>query len=472
MLAVHKVQTLKDQIVQALQLAKLKKHPVIFSYVVKLDKKDPLQVYSMFDVSHTGKRFFWSTPKRDFMLSGIGIELTLTSDKDAVHRFYTIEAMWNEWKQYTYIIGQQNQLGTGPILFGGFSFDPQKIRGNDKWKAFSNARFHLPTIMVTKNNESFYLTINKVIKGEEDSETIIEQIQQYNEIIQNGCFQNEDNSLSIKEKIAFHKEEWLKAVQKAKEQIKKAYFEKAVLAREVLLSFNQSITISTVLKNLEKAQMPGYLFSFEVGEKSFVGATPERLVKKMQNQVYSTCLAGSIKRGKTKEEDIALGEQLLEDKKNLHEHEIVVRMIRNAFEHCCVNIKTNPFPTLLKAHNIQHLYTPIKGTIKAGFSLMDLVAELHPTPALGGYPKEEAIAFIREEEPMERGWYAAPIGWIDLHDNGEFVVAIRSGLIEDHHAYLFAGCGIVEDSNPNDEFIETEIKLGPMLHALGGTYGE
>lgn len=472
MIAVQKVQTLKDEIKSALQCAKQQKHPFIFSYVMKLDKQDPLQVYSLFDKSHAGERFFWSTPERDFMLCGIGIELTLTNDKDSVHRFYTIEAMWNEWKQYTYIIGSKNKIGTGPILFGGFSFDPKKANENAKWKEFSTARFHLPIMMVTKCSKSFYLTINKVLHGDEDPDKVIKEIQNYNEFIHKNSFHKEDRSLSIQQKIIFDKDEWLYAVEKARKQIKQNDFEKAVLAREVLLTFNDSISISSVLKKLEKDQSSSYLFSFEIGEKSFVGATPERLVKKIENQVLSTCLAGSIKRGKTEEEDLTLGEQLLVDKKNLHEHEIVVKMIHHAFEHCCSEIETLPFPTLLKTQNIQHLYTPIKGTIKEGFSLMDIVAELHPTPALGGYPKEEALTFIRREEPMERGWYAAPIGWFDLHDNGEFVVAIRSGLIEGQHAYLFAGCGIVEDSVPDEEFMETEIKLGPMLHALGGTYGE
>lgn len=104
--------------------------------------------------------------------------------------------------------------------------------------------------------------------------------------------------------------------------------------------------------------------------------------------------------------------------------------------------------------------------------MIDFVEKLHPTPALGGYPKDAALAFIRNEEPLERGWYAAPVGWMDDQDNGEFVVAIRSGLLDEQKAYLYAGCGIVGDSKPEEEYRETEIKFGPMQHALGGKLNE
>jgi menaquinone-specific isochorismate synthase len=204
----------------------------------------------------------------------------------------------------------------------------------------------------------------------------------------------------------------------------------------------------------------------------FIGATPERLVKKKENQVLSTCLAGSIKRGSTTYEDNVLGQQLLQDDKNLNEHNIVVKMIKEVFKDCCYDIEVPNDPALLKTKNIQHLYTPVKGLAKEGQTLLSLVEKLHPTPALGGFPQVKAIEKIRELEPMHRGWYAAPIGWLDYEDNGEFVVAIRSGLIEGNKAALFAGCGIVAESDPKSEYFETRIKLKPMLSALGGVENE
>lgn len=471
MITLHKEETLKNEILHVLNEAKKKKHPIIFSYVTKVAQTDPLQIFSIFASLHKGKRFFWSTPEQNFILCGVGTEMTLTNDQDSVHRFYTIEAIWNEWKHYTHVFGQKD-YGSGPMLFGGFSFDPKKENKSSKWSEFSSARFHLPCLMVTKHDEEMYLTINKIVHREDKLEELFQHFESYQNMFKRNYIPYKEKNPSQQDKKIYYQEKWLQTVQKATELIKANRFEKVVLAREVLLSFDQPIPIHLVLNKLKKTLSTSYLFAFEVGKKCFVGATPERLVKKKGKQVFSTCLAGSIKRGKNKIEDDLLGEQLLRDPKNLLEHEIVVRMIKNAFEKCCDEVETKDSPTLLKTQNIQHLYTPIKGKIKNGFSLMDVVEKLHPTPALGGYPKKEALQFIRDEEPMERGWYAAPIGWIDLEDNGEFVVAIRSTLIDHRQAYLFAGCGIVQDSIPEEEWKETEIKLGPMLYALGGTKDE
>jgi menaquinone-specific isochorismate synthase len=117
--------------------------------------------------------------------------------------------------------------------------------------------------------------------------------------------------------------------------------------------------------------------------------------------------------------------------------------------------------------DIQHLYTPVIGESRHAVSLFSLVERLHPTPALGGTPRDKALEMIREIEPLDRGWYAAPIGWIDALENGEFAVAIRSGLLQGREASIFAGCGVVGDSEPLSEYEETKVKLKPMLSALG-----
>ncbi|MED2930573.1 isochorismate synthase, partial [Bacillus swezeyi] len=181
-----------------------------------------------------------------------------------------------------------------------------------------------------------------------------------------------------------------------------------------------------------------------------------------------TCLAGSIKRGENEQEDRMLGLELLNDEKNLIEHNIVVNMIFKAFLSNCSHVKKPDKPGLYKTKNVQHLYTPVVGKMNEESSLFHLIEQLHPTPALGGAPQHKAVEVIRNIEPLSRGWYAAPAGWIDMRGNGEFAVAIRSGLIESKEARLFAGCGIVADSDPALEYEETQMKLKPMLSALGG----
>jgi menaquinone-specific isochorismate synthase len=460
--------TIKDNIQHALEEAKKTHQSVIVSRIKEVDAIDPLHFFSSGEESWLGERFFWSTPTDDYTMVGLGNELVLENHYDNSERFREIEKEWKRLNKRV-VSDHHKIIGTGPLLFGGFSFDPLKEKSSI-WDAFSEAKFVLPTIMLTATNNKSYITINKLITPYDKLETCIQHFEQFvgeNQNYHLDCEKgNEFASIELKTT------EWVEAVQKATADIHKNEMDKVVLAREVHLEFTEKIDPYQLVGRLQKEQPTSFIFGFENGMQYFIGATPERLVKKKENQVLSTCLAGSIKRGTTTYEDNVLGQQLLQDDKNLNEHNIVVKMIKEVFKDCCYDVEVPNDPALLKTKNIQHLYTPVKGLAKEGQTLLSLVEKLHPTPALGGFPQVKAIEKIRELEPMHRGWYAAPIGWLDYEDNGEFVVAIRSGLIEGNKAALFAGCGIVAESDPKSEYFETRIKLKPMLSALGGVENE
>ena len=177
-------------------------------------------------------------------------------------------------------------------------------------------------------------------------------------------------------------------------------------------------------------------------------------------------LAGSAPRGGTPEADERLGEELLASPKNREEHQVVVEAVRAALAPLTVHLEVAPEPRLLKLPTIQHLFTPVRGRLAPGATLLDVVARMHPTPAVGGSPKEAALALIRRLEGWDRGWYAGPIGWLDGAGNGAFAVALRSGLLRGGQAALFAGCGIMGASQPEEEYREWQVKLRPMLAAL------
>jgi menaquinone-specific isochorismate synthase len=147
-------------------------------------------------------------------------------------------------------------------------------------------------------------------------------------------------------------------------------------------------------------------------------------------------------------------------------------MIANTFAKNCVQYKVPKQPRLLKIRDIQHLFTPVEGVLLPNATILQLVKDLHPTPALGGVPRKEALSVIRRMESMNRGLYAAPLGWIDAEGNGEFMVAIRSAAIVNNKAILYAGGGIVAESTPDSEYEETLVKFRPMLRALGGQLHE
>ncbi|MFD3203756.1 isochorismate synthase MenF, partial [Bacillus sp. LR_5] len=336
-----------------------------------------------------------------------------------------------------------------------------------QWDHFSEGDFFVPALMLTMTAEGPFLTVNRWVSGGEDVEAVLEGLKAFAAEFMVPDFKQEDQAV-IAAAEELDKDDWLKAIETATSQIKEKQYDKVVLARELLLTFDGPIQIEPVLKTLLDDQQTSYVFAIEQEGKTFVGASPERLIKRDGGTVMSSCLAGSIKRGVNEEDDRRIGLELLNDEKNLLEHDIVVGMIHNAFVSSCSEVEKPDGPVLYKTKSVQHLFTPIVGQLRESASIFDLIEKLHPTPALGGAPQEKAVDVIREIEPMSRGWYAAPIGWIDSQDNGEFAVAIRSGLIEGSTARLFAGCGIVEDSEPISEYEETQIKLKPMISALGG----
>jgi menaquinone-specific isochorismate synthase len=185
------------------------------------------------------------------------------------------------------------------------------------------------------------------------------------------------------------------------------------------------------------------------------------------NELRSMALAGSIRRGQTPAEDAALAAELLASQKDRHEHQVVARALLRRLRSYSLSLESPDLPQILALSNIQHLHTPVRATLRHPGDILRLVSRLHPTPALSGDPNKSAQAFIRDHEPITRGWYAAPVGWVDAHMNGVFAVAIRSAVVQRERAWLYAGAGIVNASQPQTEWAETALKFRPMLQALG-----
>jgi isochorismate synthase len=185
-------------------------------------------------------------------------------------------------------------------------------------------------------------------------------------------------------------------------------------------------------------------------------------------QVETMALAGSAPRGASLDEDSRLGEELLRQKKTRDEHAIVAESILEALSPLTTAIHYPAQPELLKLPNVQHLLTPISGQLISGISVLEVVDALHPTPAVAGEPQSAALDAIRSIEHLDRGWYAGPIGWVGADGSGEFAVALRSALVVENHATLFAGCGIVAGSDPQAEYDESCWKLQVMLRSLSG----
>jgi menaquinone-specific isochorismate synthase len=456
----------REKVMLALNRAKELDKPILVSTVCKINPIDPLLFFHICREQYLGERFFWKDPSDEMMLIGIGIAKQIQSDQ-AADRFFHAEKEWKEFLSDSLIDNPFTEDGIGPLMFGGFSFDPYKPK-TELWAKFAETLFHIPKFMVSVIKGETYLTTNLICTKHDDLSFFKNAANERDRLL-NAIGQD------FKAKLANHietkvmkPEQWKKAVDDVVKDVSNGPLKKVVLARELRLVFDNFVASEAVLNRLFKEQHESFIFAFEVNGDCFIGASPERLVKKQGRDVFSTCLAGSIPRGKSEREDQFLGSQLLSDSKNLMEHRYVVEMIKEALEELCENVILPDEPQLMKIRDIQHLYTPVIGKCKEDASLLLLVERLHPTPALGGLPKKEAVEKIRQVEDLDRGFYSGPLGWNDYKGNGEFAVAIRSGLIQGKEASLFAGCGIVADSDSESEFLETSLKFTPMLTALGG----
>ncbi|GGM37027.1 isochorismate synthase MenF [Paraliobacillus quinghaiensis] len=446
----------------AIERAKINKAVQVLSITEKIDPVDPHVFFEQAKYLEKD-RSFWASVPDDFYLVGAGVTFSMHADENY---YQSTEKQWKQLLQNAMIHNEYQQAGTGPIAIGAFPFDYTSCQ-TALWEKFSGSHFTVPTYLLTKNKEDFYLTINLKITDKDEKFRLQEEIEeQKRQLI--APQQIEQVMPIMKDKLESSPEKWMELVKLATEQISQGTPSKIVIARKMEVVFEQQPVIFSVLKELTTNQTLSFVFAIEKDKDCFIGATPERLVRIDKQQLFSTCLAGTAPRGKTKAEDDQIGQRLWKDTKNREEHDYVVRMIKGSLERYCDAIDIPNEPVIYPLKNLQHLYTPVVANLKSGFSIFDVVKDLHPTPALGGLPREASLSFIREHESLDRGWYGAPIGWLDAYSNGEFAVAIRSALITEEKATLFAGCGVVKSSEPEAEYEETMVKFTPMLTALGG----
>jgi isochorismate synthase len=246
-----------------------------------------------------------------------------------------------------------------------------------------------------------------------------------------------------------------------------------VLSRVSEIFFSRRVDVDAALARLNRHFPHSYRFLFEPRPfHAFLGATPELLARVQGDELTTMALAGTVRTGETAVETAALGQQLLDSAKDRHEHDLVVSSILRRLAGRVSDLTAPETPTLHRVGNLQHLLTPINGRLTHPLGILAVAELLHPTPALGGSPRQKAMAFIRETEPAPRGWYAGPVGWIDHRLNGALAVAIRSAVTQERRAWLYAGAGVVSGSDPRREWEETGLKFGPMQQALGIVNGQ
>ena len=461
---------------EAARRAAQQQRSVLASFTYPIECDDMLYVFTGARLAGLGECFFWERPVERNALVGVGAATTIETNGSTC--FTDAASAWRTLLNdavIAYVHPMPSVVSSGPVFFGGFAFDPLSPR-TQLWADFPDGLLILPQILLSYNANHAALTVNRMIQASDTIEQCAEEIEARVMRLQEAVEriptipQEETYSEYFMDEIR-PASEWMEMVTSMVDMLQHGAFAKVVLARDIQLTLNDTsgaFDISAILRRLRENYPTAYVFAIQRGERFFVGATPERLVQAQDGQIHTMALAGSAQRGETEEEDTRIGMELLQSEKNNSEHAIVVAMVREALENHCTHVHVSTAPQLHKLKNIQHLKTPIGGELIPGRCILDIMADLHPTPAVGGFPRQAALEAIRRTEKLDRGWYAAPLGWIGASGHGEFAVALRSGLIDGNKARLFAGCGIVADSDPQAEFAESCLKFQVMLRALSG----
>ncbi|HEX5581851.1 MAG TPA: isochorismate synthase, partial [Gemmatimonadaceae bacterium] len=431
-------------------------------------------------------RIYWSHPEAGLAYAAVGAAVHV-APSGAGRRFASAARLWGALRADMVrgaAEGVPDQVVAAmPMLAGGFSFDPLRP-ATPLWLGFPDAWLAVPELALRVDRDGRWLVSSAFVRpGDEPVLVADRTLRERASILGRGGEDERADAWALIASAFRPRAEgrapatieplvdparWRERVARAAAAVQGGEMEKVVLARAVRRRAAAAPELPSLLRRLEAEYRACRVFAIVRGRRTFVGATPERLVALERGVVRATALAGSVRRGATPDEDARLAASLMASAKDRLEHDIVVRALREGLAELADDVRAPDGPETVTMANVHHLHTPLTARPRTGVGLLDLVARLHPTPAVGGVPREAALAWLRAHEELDRGWYAAPIGWIGADGDGEFAVALRSALLDGATATLFAGCGVMGDSDPESELAESELKLRPMMQALDG----
>ena len=464
----------KDAVTKARSLGR----SVILTSVRRTAVLDPLRLYATQAQHGLELKAFWGQPltNRSFV-AGRSIE---TFSEQGAHLFDRINHRFLDWKERTVLDCPDQDTATLPLFLGGFPFDASGERDDQS----SVAEFFVPEWIFLSEDSRGYLCYNLEVKPEQNEEQVERAIDRGFNRVESALLQaysesdpfatnNHDGQANgnspimpdLRDEEQFGR--WESRIREITEQVASGEIEKLVLARTRTLTLTRKPRMAGLLRYLREQYETCTTLVYTRSDGSvFISSTPEHILSIRNRNFYTESLAGSTSRSSTAGKDEAYRDALINSSKDQIEHKIVRDDILNQLDQIAENLEFPDQPLVKRLSNVQHLYTPINGTVADNANPFDILTKLHPTPAVGGFPREKVTEKIAMFEAFDRDWYAAPVGWVDIHGNSEFVVAIRSALIRDDKVTIYAGCGIVEESDPRKEWEETNIKFRPMLNAF------
>jgi isochorismate synthase len=384
-------------------------------------------------------------------------------------RFKQVAAAWRELAGSAEADAPDGPPGAGLVAIGGFAFADDGGTA-PHWAGYEAADLIVPEVALARRGGDVRVTLTALAAPDDTADDLVARLERRAGELRNAELPLVDPAPAGRFQIASiaPPEHYVAAVARAVERIRAGDFEKIVLAREVAVHAPADHDAAAVFGVLRAAFESCYVFCAGRGDAAFIAASPELLVRREGLRASTVALAGSTRRSADPAVDDHLAEQLMRSDKDREEQEIVTRRIARALRPHAVWVAAPDEPAIVKVANIQHLATPIRAQLTHPRSAIELAGLLHPTPAVGGEPHAAAAPRIPAFEGLDRGWYAGPVGWTDSNEDGEFCVALRCALLRGREARLYAGVGVVRDSDPAAELAETEVKLGALLPVLSG----
>ncbi len=372
---------------------------------------------------------------------GVAAELRPTG----ASRFEDADAWWREVNARAIVRCDVNVPGSGLVAFGTFAFADEP----------GESAFIVPEVILGRRGDTAWLTTVSSVGG----------LDQLDRRLELATTPPAPVDVSFTDG-ALNGEQWMGVVGEAVRRINRGDLEKVVLARDLVATAAEPIDVRWPLRTLARDYPTCWTFHVD----GIFGATPELLVRRERGLVTSRVLAGTIRRTGDDARDLSLAARLARSSKDLEEHEYAVRSVAEALEPHCSSMNVPEAPFVLHLPNVMHLATDVAGVVHdaATVTSLELAAALHPSAAVGGTPTSVATDLIAQIEGMDRGRYAGPVGWMDANGDGEWGIALRSATIEGNTVRLYAGCGIVADSDPEAELAETQGKFVPIRDSLLG----
>jgi menaquinone-specific isochorismate synthase len=407
---------------------------------------EPIDLLAWVRSQTNGTKVYWRDRDSNFEIAGL-------SAVDVLHPEDIADA------NFSSDVSGARTIDTRLNYIGAFRFGQSEFQTADDTSPYSC--FLIPSIEITRRGEEYVLAIN--YRDDESS-----RFGSFSSLMNVKSPVDADKRMPelITATDAVGKSDWCSSVQLGLDAIRQGRLEKFVPARALYLTFDSTLDPFLIAERMQPLAEGCYLFALKFSDDlSFVGASPERLYSRRGEQIETESLAGTRVRGRNDSEDDKLTQELLTGEKELLEHKIVDTHIAESLSRLCQSVDADASLSVRKLARLQHLARSYRGTLNSATGDNEIVAGLHPSPAVCGAPKEAAMHQLRQIEPFDRGWYAGPVGRIGGAE-AELAVGIRSAIIRGRSATLYAGAGVVAGSEPESEWDEIDQKIAPLLNIL------